>query len=363
MLTDPMIEKRLKYTLLAIVLPMITAVASRVNVEVMIDSTQMVVGEQTMMHVSATMERGQQVVFHQWKPLEMLTHGVEVVEAPTVDTMDVGDGYVKVTQHIVLTSFEDSLYYIPAQKVKVNNKQYESKSLALKVVTIPVDTLKTDQYYGVNDVQDNPYQWREWEFVVWMSLLAMIMYILCFLAYIRLKSNKPIRLKVRIIKRIPPHQKALNTIDSIKDTVTVTDEKAYYTKLTDALRKYIEERFGFNAMEMTSSEIIERLKKGSDQQKIQELTMLFETADLVKFAKHTVGMSENDRNLVSAVDFINTTKQDNVPTEEKVQSQATEQEKQTMRMRLSLKWAMAIMIMAVIALVVYISWLVYELRM
>ena len=166
----------------------------------------------------------------------------------------------------------------------------------------------------------------------------------------------------RIIKRIPPHQRALSSIDEIKGKVAVVDEKTYYTRLTDTLRRYMEERFGFNAMEMTSAEIIDRLKEDNDREKIQELTMLFETADLVKFAKHTVGMNENDRNLVSAVDFINSTKLENVPTEERVMPQVTEQERQTMRMRVSLKWAIAIMVTVATALVVYVGWQLYELN-
>lgn len=337
-------------------------VFSQVSVETVIDSTQMVVGEQTMLHVTATVRQGQNVVFKQWKPMEQLTTGVEVVEAPKVDTVDTQDGFLKVTQHITVTAFEDSLYYIPAQKVKVDGKEYASRNLALKVFTIPVDTLKPEQFYGPEDVQDNPFLWEEWENILWMSVLAMILYILCILAWIRLKSGKPIQLKVRIIKHIPPHQKALSSIDDIKKRTVAVDEKTYYTHLTDTLRKYIEERFGFSAMEMTSSEIISRLRNDNDEEKLNELTMLFETADLVKFAKHKVSMSENDRNLVSAIDFINTTKQENVPTEERVVPKATEQQKQTMRMRLSLKWAISIMIIMATALVAYICWMLYDLQ-
>ncbi len=340
----------------------VLSVCSQVSVEVLIDSTQMVVGEQTGMHVTANIKKGQSVVFRQWKPQEMLAPGVEVLSAPVVDTVDTEDGYLKVTQHLVLTAFEDSLYYIPAQKVKVDGREYESKALALKVLTIPVDTLKPELYYGATDVQDNPFLWEEWETVIWMGIAAMLLYVLCVLAWLRLRSGKPITLKVRIIKRIPPHQRALSSIDEIKGKVAVVDEKTYYTRLTDTLRRYMEERFGFNAMEMTSAEIIDRLKEDNDREKIQELTMLFETADLVKFAKHTVGMNENDRNLVSAVDFINSTKLENVPTEERVMPQVTEQERQTMRMRVSLKWAIAIMVTVATALVVYVGWQLYELN-
>ena len=42
---------------------------------------------------------------------------------------------------------------------------------------------------------------------------------------------------------------------------------------------------------------------------ISDLKLLFQTADLVKFAKHDPQMNENDANLINAIDFINETKQ------------------------------------------------------
>lgn len=334
--------------------------SSAASVDILIDSVQIFVGEQTGLHVSATVKPGQKVQFAMFTPQQELTPGIEVVEAPMIDTTDADNGYIKVTQHLLLTAWEDTLYYIPPQKVSIDGKAYKTNNLALKVLTVEVDTLHPNQYFGPNDVQDNPFQWEEWADVLWGSLLAMVLYALCWMAYLRLKSNKPIQLKVRIRKIIPPHQRALNAIDEIKQKGMPTDAKAYYTELTDTLRKYMEERFGFNAMEMTSAEIIAALRNENDQEKIQELTMLFETADLVKFAKYTVGMSENDRNLVSAVDFINTTKQDNLPTEERIMPTVTEQERQTIRMRLSLKWAIAILVTFASAIVAYVCWMLWD---
>ena len=151
----------------------------------------------------------------------------------------------------------------------------------------------------------------------------------------------------------------MTSIEQIKregNTQTPEDAKRYYTHLTDALRRYMNERFGFNAMEMTSREIIERLKKEKDQQKIEELTMLFETADLVKFAKFSVGVSENDNNLISAINFINETKQENLPTEERIQPTVTEQDKQTIRTRMWLKCGLAVFGTVATALFAYVVW-------
>lgn len=81
---------------------------------------------------------------------------------------------------------------------------------------------------------------------------------------------------------------------------------------------YIQERFNFNAMEMTSDQIIEHLQQVGDQKMIDELRELFQTADLVKFAKYSTLLNENDLNLVNAVNFIDQTKQEGQNVEERI---------------------------------------------
>lgn len=70
---------------------------------------------------------------------------------------------------------------------------------------------------------------------------------------------------------------------------------------------------------------------------IDELKELFMTADLVKFAKYSTLINENDANLVNAVEFINTTKLENQPTIERVEPDLTEADKMKMRSRTMLK--------------------------
>lgn len=343
-----------------------TMVKADVKPQVLIDSLQMIVGEQTGMHISVDVRPGQKVKFPEFVPqqdsIRYIAGGVEVVRQPVIDTVDADNGEIRITQHLVLTAFEDSVYQIPAQTIEVDGKDYKTNPLVLKVYTMKVDTTQTNQYFGPKDVQANPFLWSEWMRVFLFAILAMMLYVIGWLAYLRLKSDKPISLKIRIVKKIPPHQRALTEIESIKHTATAETEKEYYTRLTDALRKYIEERFGFNAMEMTSTEIISQLRELGDQERLNELMTLFETADLVKFAKYSAEVNEHDRNLVSAVEFINTTKQENVPLEERIMPSVTEQEKQTMRLRSILKCIIAILVVMASAAVAYVFWMVWELR-
>ena len=127
----------------------------------------------------------------------------------------------------------------------------------------------------------------------------------------RIRDNKPIIRKVKVEPKLPPHQLAMQEIERIKSEKVWQkgQSKEYYTELTDAIRTYIKNRFGFNALEMTSSEIIDKLLQMNDKDAISDLRSLFQTADLVKFAKHSPLMNENDANLISAIDFINETKE------------------------------------------------------
>ena len=75
-----------------------------------------------------------------------------------------------------------------------------------------------------------------------------------------------------------------------------------------------------------------------DQKSLDELRQLFTTADLVKFAKYSTLINENDANLVNAIEFINQTKLENVPVEEMVKPQLSEEDQRSQRTRRVLKY-------------------------
>jgi len=189
-----------------------------------------------------------------------------------------------------------------------------------------------------------------------LLLLAAAYYL-----YLRLRDNKPIITHIRVVKRLLPHQKALQQIEQIKADKMVASEnsKEYYTKLTDTIRKYIEERYGFNAMEMTSSEIIDHLMATQDENALSELRHLFLTADLVKFAKYSTLINENDANLVNAIDFINQTKLENEPQEETVKPQLSEEDQRSQKARRVLKSVIAAISVVCLALFGYVVYTLY----
>lgn len=352
-----------KYFFLIILIASVSQVFAQVSVEAVIDSIQIFVGQQAHVTLTTHAKENAKIEFPQFKPTEYITPGVEVLSNHELDAKPQDNGFVARSMVYTLTSFDDTLYYLPPMTVKIDGQTYKSKSLALKVLTIEVDTTNVEQFFGPKDVQDSPFQWSDWSLSFWLSVVLLVLLALCYYLYLRLRDNKPIISRIRIVKRLLPHQKAMKEIEQIKADKMVASEnsKEYYTKLTDTLRKYIEERYGFNAMEMTSSEIIEKLMAVQDEKALSELRHLFLTADLVKFAKYSTLINENDMNLVNAIEFINQTKQENVPVEETVKPQLSEEDQRSQKARRMLKIAITAVFVICMLLFAFVMFTLYQL--
>ena len=351
--------------LLILLIPSVLLAMAQASLRATIDPIEILIGDQATVTLTLHAPEDAKVEWPALQPRQMLVPGVEVIKTSRPGQSDEGDSSDEGSQTmtITLTSFDGNLYPLPPFKVKVNGKELQSEELALKVVEVEVDTTQLNKFFGPKDVQDNPFQWSDWAPAFWLSVLMLLLIGLTYWLYLRLRDNKPVIARIKIVKRLLPHQKAMQEIEQIKadKMVTAEDPKEYYTKLTDTLRKYIEERYGFSAMEMTSTEIIGRLMAEGDEQSLSELRQLFMTADLVKFAKYSTMINENDANLVSAIDFINQTKLENQPQEEvqkPVLSEADQRSQKERRLLKSIIWALSA---ATVALLGYIIWSVYQL--
>ena len=84
--------------------------------------------------------------------------------------------------------------------------------------------------------------------------------------------------------------------------------KDYYTELTDIVRIYIEDRFNVNAVEMTTEEILDGMKRtDAGKASIDKLSHTLMLADLVKFAKEQPLPVDNDNSLSDSIEFVNET--------------------------------------------------------
>ena len=97
--------------------------------------------------------------------------------------------------------------------------------------------------------------------------------------------------------------------------------------ITDTLRRYIVGRFGINAMEMTSAEILEMIHKNTEAQSVYDsLAQILSLSDFVKFAKMVPLPDENDLSLMNAYLFVNQTKIEEHTTDQEEHPDATADE-------------------------------------
>lgn len=335
--------------------------AQSVTVDATIDSLQILIGEQAKIKLQVSLDADKRVIFPVYP--DTMVRGVEVLDVAKPDTQWLNDGRrTLITQEYTITSFDSALYYLPPMEVMVDTQKYYSKALALKVYSMPVDTLHPDQFFGPKEIMSAPFAWEDWYVAIACVLLFVPFLLLLIYLVKRIMDNKPIIRKVKVEPQLPPHQLAMQEIERIKGEKAWQKgmSKEYYTELTDVLRAYIKGRFGFNAQEMTSSEIIDKLLEVNDKEAINDLRELFQTADLVKFAKHTPLMNENDANLVNAIDFINDTKEKEDENAKPQPTEITIVEKRSLRTKVLLGVGIAVLAGVLIWSIIYVAGELYN---
>lgn len=95
--------------------------------------------------------------------------------------------------------------------------------------------------------------------------VLLTLFLICVVAYVikRMRNRQSILPFKKPEPKLPPHEQAIKELDEIKQQKLWQQgrSKEYYTLITDTLRRYIVDRFGINAMEMTSGEILDIIRK------------------------------------------------------------------------------------------------------
>ncbi len=326
-----------------------------------LDSVEMFIGSQSRLTVETTVDSGTKVVFPELK--DFVVPGLEIIETLMPDTSFLNEGQrMSILQTYFVASFDSAFYHIPGFKVYVGGNEYESNDLVLRVYRFPIDNDDVNAIKDAADIVAPEFVFADWVAMIAFAIIAIALLAAAVFLFIRYKDNKPIIRIVRVEPPLLPHEKAEKIIEEIKagNMPHSSNPKDYYTSLTEALRVYIAGRFNFNAMEMTSSEIISKLLESNDKESLRELQSLFSVADLVKFAKHVPLLNENDANLLTAVAFINKTKIEPTEAEREKPRDVVIEEPRSKRMKMLLLGIIAI---ATVAFIAFLVLLVLEVKL
>ena len=157
------------------------------------------------------------------------------------------------------------------------------------------------------------------EILPWL-LLGLLISVIIWLV-IRLIKKIKITKKEKAVPVItePAHVIALRDLEMLQSEKLWQngETKKYYIRLTEIIRQYLENRFGVNSLEMTTSETLEAMvrtgfKKDSSYNLLRSVLT---GADLVKFAKYKPEPAENDSAFSNSWDFVTATKMEEVAGE------------------------------------------------
>lgn len=232
------------------------------------------------------------------------------LEIKGIDEFDVTEKRV-VSKGIEIDLFVDRFdeLNIPSLSIVCLDKrgkriELSSNSLLLKVETRITKTPSADMLKPIKGIISTKYALTvHIVALVCAALIAII--ILGCLFYKRKKRTE----HIASFDIVPPHIKALDDIELLvaKGLPDSERTKAFYFKLSEILRTYVENIRGFNALEMTTDEIAGFIKKDEDRQ----LLHLLKRIDLIKFAGFFVERSEVEEHVFFSRQYINKTKPEN----------------------------------------------------
>lgn len=306
--------KKITYILFSLVMLQGTfsAAANNTLINAKMDSTLLLMGKKTAIHVEVVQDKGQKGFFVN-EGVDTLNAFVEVSERLQADTTDLGNDRIQINRDIIVQSFDSGMYVIPAFKYVIGKDTFKSNELTLKVLPVKVDSLPN--IHDLKPVAEPPFFFSDYlpEFLVkywWLIILVLVLIAAGIYAYFKWfkKGELPLRKKEKVI---PPYDEAIMKLTQLKSEHLweAGQEKEYFTRLTDILRNYIDRRFEINAMEMTSSQIIDVLRKNEETMPVNEqLSKILEMADFVKFAKMRPLPEDNEVAYQRALNFVNETK-------------------------------------------------------
>ncbi|MDE6297694.1 MAG: DUF4381 domain-containing protein [Muribaculaceae bacterium] len=214
---------------------------------------------------------------------------------------------------IPVQCFDSGYYHLPEIEFVIGVDTLRSNKVALKVLPVPNVTAETPiaDYANVADPEDKSIfdSIPDWLYNYWWILIILILAAgTGYYLWKRYRSTGAILPK----KPEPtPYESAIAALKELKEKKLWENgmEKEYFTTLTDILRTYLFRRFGINAMEMTSRQILSALsanKETKDQRPM--IRQILDMADFVKFAKVRPLPADNIQSFDNAVKFVEDTK-------------------------------------------------------
>ena len=311
--------------LLTVFTSLSTRAQQSVELKVAVDTTTVRIGEQLNYTLQIKVDSTAEVMF----PDQPIFAPFELLEESPIDTLKTQAHYLY-TKKYALIQFDSGNYFLPQQQVLVNGFSKIADLIEIRVDPVMVDTTQQKLFdiKPINMVKKN-YDALISQ-VLW-GLFAGLVILGILYTYLFQKRKKELR-----VLELPPFERAIEELKALEnETLSEQEEfKRYYSRLTDVVRRYLEEEAKIDALESTSEELLTKLelRKDSglldlDRVTLKSLRIVLQNADLVKFAKSMpeIHIASEDRKSVELV-VKETREALPEPTEEELREKAAYQE-------------------------------------
>lgn len=307
-------DKSIKYFLLFIscFLVSLFTYGQEIKLKAVIERDTIWLGDQIKLLLIAEQPVGTKIIFPQTP--DSIGNKIEVLKRSVIDTSKIDASRLQLKQTLLITCFDSGPHFVPPFYFKIQRNDLKD-SIKTNDLTLFVKLPDVDLKKGPADIKkpfSAPVTFKE--IAPWLLGAILIGAIIFLIIYAISRRRKKMPLFQRPEKpKLPAHIIALQELEKLKgDQLWQHDKvKDYYTRLTDIIRIYIEERFDVRAMEQTTFEILTDFKERKlsiDPNSFNGLKGILELADLVKFAKLTPLPDDNHLSLNNAYNFVQHTK-------------------------------------------------------
>ncbi len=284
--------------------------AQEIQAEARLDKLPVLMGDQTVLHLSVHVPAGESIAFPQLT--DTITSGIRIVSFGKTDTVTAGDRSQTITRNIIITSFDPGYYTIPPFSISTKNGTVKTNAVSLRVLPVKVDTTKA--IYDIKQPLAVTYSWLDWLRDHWLWIVIPLLAVLLAAGIIYYIKKRPKKAPVpRAEKKVvvPPHTIALEKLKELRERKLWQNDqvKQYHSELTDIIREYLEKRYGIKALEQTTEDIFSGLKRMDISDGNRDLLhQMFVLADLAKFAKQKPSAAENEMSMEIAINFVEGTR-------------------------------------------------------
>lgn len=299
--------------------------AAPLSVRAKLDSVQVLMGRLTTLRLEVTQPSSKPGSFPMFDMagttgyVGVCGDSVELRTSMRRDTVQKGNGLIQINYEIPVQAFDSGLYQLPQFVYVSGTDTARSNRVSLKVIPVPVAADATIADFTPPVSPDGKLLdfLPDWAIDLWWLWLSIVLLAVLFFIGMRRYRRQGALIKPKAEPN--PYDVAMKRLDNLKRRQLWEQgmEKEYFTLLTDILREYLEKRFGINAMEMTTAEIIDSLSANPEvKEKRGCMHEILDVADFVKFAKVRPLPEDNIAAFDNACRFVEETKPAEKPAED-----------------------------------------------